>query len=92
MQETEEESPWKNIMDNLSKEIAPVASAQLVLNFNNSLIKKLTRQKNIPLAKALIKMLYIQALMLGHHPITKKELTIIGDSMMQLIDLKTLPE
>ena len=89
MQKTDDESPWKNIMDNLSSEIAPVASAQLVLNYNNPMIQKLTRQKNVPLAKALIKMLYIQALMLGHHPIAKKELTIIGDSMMQLIDLKT---
>ena len=89
MQETEEDTPWKNIMDNLSKEIEPVAIAQLVLNYNNSLVQKLTRQKKAELTKTFIKILYVQSLMMGHHPITKKELNIIGESMVRLIDLKS---
>lgn len=78
---------WSNILDNLNSNTAHSTYAELCLNFNNSLISKLSKLENTQVLKVAIEMLYAQSLLLGHHPLSSQEIQLLNKGLLELIKL-----
>ena len=61
--------------------------ANLLFNYNNPLVRRLVRVRDRPLLSRCVQMLYVQSLLLGHHPLTSKELKLLNEGLSGLIEL-----
>lgn len=89
LERTAEESNdlFSGILEDLMIEPTHLPQAKLYLNMDNSLIQRLFNGKQNRLAvKNTIEVLYIQALLLGHYPLKKKELALLNTSLISLLD------
>lgn len=78
---------WSGVLDSLSHSQRHVANyASLCFNFANSLIQRLARIQDRGLVQRSVQMLYVQSLLLGHHPLAGKEIKLLNDSMMSMIE------
>jgi molecular chaperone HtpG len=77
---------WSGVLDNLAGRAAPDVYSQLCFNYNNPLVRKLARVKNKALLQRSVQMLYVQALLLGHHPLSSRELALLNDGLIGLIE------
>jgi molecular chaperone HtpG len=78
---------WSGVLDSLGKrERASVAAAQLCFNFANPLVQKLARVGEPKKLARAVQMLYVQALLLGHHPLSSKEMALLNDGLLAMID------
>lgn len=77
---------WGGILDALMEETIKNADAQLCFNYNNILVKNLIALDDIEVKLLNVKILYIQALLLGHHPLQKKELDILTNGLLKLME------
>jgi molecular chaperone HtpG len=78
---------FAGVLDSLTrKERAAVATAQLCFNFANPLVQKLARLDDPKKRTRAVQMLYVQALLLGHHPLSAKELALLNDGLLGLIE------
>lgn len=78
---------WSGILDNVTQAATADAYAQLVLNFRNPLIQKLSTQKDRQLLQQVIEILYLQSLLLGHYPLAQGERGILAGGLLGLIEL-----
>jgi len=78
----------KDVLDSISKrERRPTeAHSQLCFNYHNRLVQRLSRVRDRTLLARSVQMLYIQALLLGHHPLSSKEMTLLNDGLLALIE------
>jgi molecular chaperone HtpG len=58
----------------------------LCFNLQNPVIQKLIRLSDETQLTLYIKILYVQALLLGHHPLQQEDLNILSDGLTSLID------
>jgi len=79
------DSLWGSVLENLSTQTD--GYAELCFNFDNPLVKKLLHLQNSALLRNCIKMLYVQALLLGHHPLSANEMMILNSGLLDLIDV-----
>ena len=78
---------WGGVLDQLGKrEKRPAAHSQLCFNFDNPLVRRLVGLKNKGLVRRSIEMLYVQALLLGHQPLNVKEMALLNDGLLALIE------
>lgn len=78
---------WSGVLDNLSRrERRSGPEATLTFNFRNGLVQRLAGLCDRALLQRSVQMLYIQALLLGHHPLSAKELALLNDGLMALIE------
>jgi len=77
---------WSGVLDNLSKKGAG-PYAQLCFNYNRPLARMLATLKYKTLLQRAIQMLYIQALLLGHHPLSAREMALLNEGLIGLIEL-----
>lgn len=78
---------WSGILDNLSGAArAAAAPAQLVFNANSPLIAGLLRAEKGPTLQRAIELLYVQALLLGHHPLSQEELKLSSTAVARLVE------
>ncbi|MEO0947864.1 MAG: HSP90 family protein [Cyanobacteria bacterium J06641_5] len=75
------------ILDNLSDTLDGEPYAQLCFNLNNPLIAKLVALPEGHLQQLAIQMLYVQALLLGHHPLNAQEMRLLNTGLLGLIEL-----
>ena len=54
-------------------------------NLNHPLLERAARLPDGPLLRRVIGMLYVQALLLGHHPLTARELGLLNGGLLDLI-------
>ncbi|HMF18396.1 MAG TPA: hypothetical protein VKE98_14395, partial [Gemmataceae bacterium] len=59
---------------------------QLFFNFNNPLVRRLTGLKNKKLVNRSVQLLYVQALLLGHHPLNSKEMRLLNEGLLDMIE------
>ncbi|MEV6606276.1 HSP90 family protein [Kutzneria sp. NPDC051319] len=70
----------------------PVAAgppSQLCLNFANAAVRELARQARqglIMRVRRAVELLYVQALLLGHHPLHDRELTLLDDVVLGFVE------
>jgi molecular chaperone HtpG len=77
---------WGSVLDSLGRRPQPVAPARLTFNFRNPLVRRLASVTDRSLVRRAVQLLYVQALLLGHHPLTTKETTLLNDGMLALIE------
>lgn len=77
---------WSGVLDNLSGKQAAEMYAQLCFNYHSPLIRKLAQLRNRTLLQRSIEMLYVQALLLGHHPLSAREMTLLNEGLLGLIE------
>jgi molecular chaperone HtpG len=78
---------WGGVLDNLSKkERRSSAFANLCFNLDNPLVRRLTTVRDRAVLHRSIQMLYLQALLLGHHPLSAKEMQLLNDGLLALIE------
>lgn len=77
---------WSDILNNLSDSYSKGINAHLFFNLLNPLIQKLVKLKDVRLISRAVQMLYIQALLMGHHPLHVKELSLLTDGLSDLIE------
>lgn len=81
------DSLWSSVLDNISKrERHNPAHSQLCFNFHNSLVKRLLGVRDRAAIVRAVQMLYVQALLLGHHPLSAKEMALLNDGLLGLIE------
>lgn len=77
---------WSSVLDNLAGKHAAEVYAQLCFNYNNPLIRKMATLRNRTLLQRSIQMLYVQALLLGHHPLNAREMSLLNEGLLGLIE------
>jgi molecular chaperone HtpG len=78
---------WAGVLDNLGRKDRPQATfAHICFNFENPLVKRLTTVRDRAILHRSIQMLYLQSLLLGHHPLSSKEMTLLNDGLLSLIE------
>lgn len=76
-----------SILTSLSQEsLTTEPHAQLCFNYNNPLIQKLCDLGNSNLLRLSIRFLYLQSLLMGHHPLTEKELALLNEGLLGFVD------
>jgi molecular chaperone HtpG len=79
---------WGGVLDQLGKRRqGSSALSQLCFNFNNPLVARLVGLKNKSLLRKSVEMLYVQALLLGHQPLSAKEMALLNEGLLSLIEL-----
>lgn len=77
---------WSSVLDNLTAKQAGDVYAQLCFNYHNPLVRKLAQLRNRTLLRRSIEMLYVQALLLGHHPLSAREMALLNEGLLGLIE------
>ncbi|WP_295821412.1 HSP90 family protein [uncultured Deinococcus sp.] len=60
-------------------------ATEVHFNLNHPLLERAARLPDGPLLRRVIGMLYVQALLLGHHPLTARELGLLNGGLLDLI-------
>ncbi|MGL4611685.1 MAG: HSP90 family protein [Trueperaceae bacterium] len=58
----------------------------LYLNMSNALIRRLATLSDSAKVRSVIEVLYVQALLLGHHPLSQRELSALTEGLSSLIE------
>jgi molecular chaperone HtpG len=78
---------WSGVLDNLAKKDRPPTTfAQLCFNHENLLVRRLTTLRDRAVLHRSIQMLYLQSLLLGHHPLSAKEMQLLNEGLLSLIE------
>ena len=78
---------WGGVLDSLGKSGAPASSlSHICFNYDNPLVRRLTTVKDRAVLHRSIQMLYLQSLLLGHHPLSSKEMVLLNDGLLALIE------
>jgi molecular chaperone HtpG len=78
---------WGGVLDQLGKrEKRSSAHSQICFNFDNPLVRRLVSLKSRPLLRRSVEMLYVQALLLGHQPLNAKEMSLLNEGLLALIE------
>ncbi len=78
---------WAGVLDNLGRrERTSGPHGQLCFNFHNNLVRRLVSLKDRALLQRSIQMLYVQSLLLGHHPLSAREMSLLNEGLLSLIE------
>ena len=61
--------------------------SRLCVNLNNKLIQKLSTQKDFATIEKFIATIYVNALLQGHHPLSQKEMNVLTDSLIGIMEM-----
>ncbi|MFC0440071.1 HSP90 family protein [Kutzneria buriramensis] len=81
------DGPWSGVLAALPT--ASAANSQLCLNVANAAVRELARQArqgSIMRVRRAIELLYVQALLLGHHPLRDRELGLLDDVVLGFVE------
>ena len=76
---------WGGVLGDLGR-ATESATSQLCFNFANPLVRSVIEQDDATLQRRCVQMLYVQALLLGHHPLNSSEMTVLNDGLLGLIE------
>ena len=78
---------WSGVLDNIAKrDTSGMPQSQLCFNFTNPLIQRLIDIDQDRLITRSVQMLYVQALLLGHHPLNSKEMALLNEGLLTMIE------
>lgn len=76
---------WSDVLEDYASELRSMRVAHLHLNFNNSLVQNMMRAENPKVVRRLVQMLYVQAHLLGHHPMRQQELALLTEGLQEMM-------
>jgi molecular chaperone HtpG len=78
---------WTSVLDTLQRRRrSGTPPAELCFNYANALVRQLTALRDRALLKRALQLLYVQALLLGHQPLSHRELALMNDTLLAMID------
>ena len=77
---------WSSVLDEMASGIQLESAPRLCFNYSNPVIYKIANMKEETLLRLSIQMLYLQAVLLSHRPLTAKETALLNDSMLGFIE------
>jgi molecular chaperone HtpG len=83
---------WGDVLEDVSKSLSvdlDAPNAQLQFNLENTLVQRLITLPEGPLLERMVGMVYVQALLQGHHPLGPRELKLLTEGLLELISLNT---
>ena len=80
-----EEGAWAGVLDALAA-ARPAPPAQLCFNLDNPSVAKLGAQRDPVLLRRAVELLYVQALLLGQHPLRQQELSLLNTGLLGLVE------
>lgn len=80
---------WGDILSNFIEPYDTNNYSVLCFNFDNPLIKKLISLQDQEVLATVIPILYLNSLLMGHHPLNIKEMNILNTNIIGLIDWAT---
>ncbi|MES2774315.1 MAG: HSP90 family protein [Bacteroidota bacterium] len=80
---------WGGILDSISANANENAAASICFNYSNPLVQKAAKLANGDTLIVLVKMLYVQSLLTGRHPLQQKEMNLLTGGLHYLIDKVT---
>ncbi|MBC1859630.1 HSP90 family protein [Listeria welshimeri] len=79
---------FSDILESIQKKQEPAPLAHLYLNLDNELINKLfNSDKSIDELSVIVKTFYIQSLILGHYPLKRKEMQLMNQNMLRILEM-----
>jgi molecular chaperone HtpG len=61
--------------------------ARLCFNYNNALVQRLAGLKDAKLRRRVVELVYVQSLMAGHYPLSKDEMRLLNEGLLDLISI-----
>ncbi len=80
------DSLWSSVLDDLAADRTRSRYARLTLNYDNPMVRRLSRVDDRELLRSLIEVLYVQTLLLGHHPLSAAEMNLVNESLSGLME------
>ena len=78
---------WGGVLDSLGQQATPDAAlSNICFNYDNPLVRRLTTVRDRAVLHRSIQMLYLQSLLLGHHPLSSKEMVLLNEGLLALIE------
>jgi molecular chaperone HtpG len=77
---------WSSVLDEMASGLLMKTAARLCFNHSNPVVYKISKMKEETLLRLSIQMLYLQAVLLSHRPLTAKETTLLNDGMLGFIE------
>ncbi|MDQ1589429.1 MAG: molecular chaperone HtpG [Pyrinomonadaceae bacterium] len=77
---------WSGVLGNLAGGLHADAFASLCFNYDNPLVYKLSRMRDETLLRLSVQMLYVQSLLLSHRPLNVKEMSLLNDGLLGLLE------
>ncbi len=77
---------WSGVLDDLATTRTVGTRAKFTLNFENPMVLRLTQVEDHELLRRLIEVLYVQTLLMGHHPLSSAEMNLVNESISGLIE------
>jgi molecular chaperone HtpG len=79
-------SLWSSVMDDMAAGIETENAARLCFNHSNPVVFKISKMKEETLLRLSIQMLYLQAVLMSHRPLTTKETVLLSEGMLGFIE------
>jgi molecular chaperone HtpG len=76
---------WSSLLDGLSPH-REEPDAELTFNWESALVRKIAKIADEKLLRLSVQMLYVQSLLLGHHPLRSKEMALLNEGLLGLIE------
>jgi molecular chaperone HtpG len=76
---------WSDLLGKLSARESTKFRAELCLNYKNQLVQQLLLIEEPDVLRRAIEIFYIQALLLGQHPLSNKELKLLNNSLLEWV-------
>lgn len=81
------DSLWSGVLDTFAKnQLKLTAAGQLCFNFENRLIRRLIDAGDTPASRRAIQVLYVQAILHSHHPLSQQEWKILNEGLLALVE------
>ncbi len=77
---------WGSVLDAVSEKPNASAQVQLMFNYDNRLVRRLIDCDDVDLVGRVIQLLYVQAMILGRHPLRPNETALLSDGLLDLIE------
>ncbi|HKS30743.1 MAG TPA: HSP90 family protein [Pyrinomonadaceae bacterium] len=80
------DSFWSSVLDRLDDTSREQSDGHLCFNYRNPLFYKVSRMQDERLQRLSIQVLYVQSLLLGHRPLTSKEMKLMNEGLLGLVE------
>ena len=79
------DSFWSSVLDGVG-EAGEESSGRLCFNYRNPVVQKISRMRDESLLRLSVQVLYVQALLLGHRTLNSKEMKLLNDGLLGLVE------
>lgn len=73
---------WRDML----ARIKPQATSELCFNFSHPLVRRMLEHKDASLVRRIVQILYVQALLMGHYPLGRRELELMSEGLSGMLE------